>query len=207
LPKRPAPRKPTLIERYFQPAITAAQQILDDAGIPDVNHYVRLRADNTIKDDLPRQSAWRALKPEESAITGLHYAEHLHGKDSEQHYAARVVWEFRVLQRAIQDSSNMEFALYLVARLRELVSQWEMTPEMRREARRLEGLQESNLTRREQGDQLRAHLRALAADLRKKHKEASTVELARLIHNLSPSHDTETRLLSIDRIRHLIEGI
>ena len=34
--KRPAPRKPTLIERYFQPAITAAQQILDDAGIPDV---------------------------------------------------------------------------------------------------------------------------------------------------------------------------
>jgi hypothetical protein len=101
----------------------------------------------------------------------------------------------------------MEFALYLVARLRELVSEWEMTPEMRREARRLEGLQESNLTRREQGDQLRAHLRALAADLRTKHKEASTVELARLIHNLSPSHDTETRLLSIDRIRHLIEGI
>jgi len=31
-------------------------------------------------------------------------------------------WEFRVLQRAIRDSSNMEFALYLVARLRELVS-------------------------------------------------------------------------------------
>lgn len=205
-----------------------AQRVLDEADL-DVNRYVRLRADNTIKDDLIRPDEADApeggeggegrsgftgrlrflnnLQPGERAIAGHHLAEHIHGTDSEQHYAARVVLEFRVLQRAIREPSNKEFALYLAARLRELVGEWEMSPELRREVQRQRGLRDSIRTRRDEGEETKARMRSLAEDLRKRHRTANTSELARLILSLSPSRDNETPLPSFDRLRHLIKGI
>lgn len=114
---------------------------------------MRLRADKTIKDDLPQVRPWLALQPGESAITGIHEAELTFEADSDQHYAARIVSEFRVFQRAIRKPHNKEFALYLAARLRELVGEWELSPEMRREAQRVRGLRELNASRKELGQE------------------------------------------------------
>jgi hypothetical protein len=210
MPRSKAPqrvlKKLTLVERHFQPAVTEAQRILDEAELPDVDHYVRLRPDRTIKDDLPAHRPWLALRARETAIAGVHVAELRHGTDSEEHYAARVVSEFRILQRAIHRTSDPEMPLYLAVRLQELVSEWEMSPEMRSQTRRERALRQHNLTAQERATRARAFICDRARMIRERNPDEhiGLSDLARRVLSLGKTCEDGTPLPRFERVRHIL---
>jgi hypothetical protein len=154
---------------------------------------------------------WKGLQAGESAVTNVQLAEKNHGPDSDEYYAARIGWAFAGVQRAIRDSADSEDAHYVIARFQALVSEWEMSPETRLEARRQRGLLERNRTVRQTADHLRALILDRARVLREKHKDAdpplTRSVLARLIKSPGSKLEDGTPLPSVDRIRHLIKDM
>lgn len=166
-------------------------------GLPDVHHYVRLHAGQRWTDDL---GASTNVNVGEQAVTGSHLAQICYGADSEQDYAARIIWEFRALRANIKRGDH-DMANYLAARLGMLVTEAELQPDL---AVWDHSLAAATLTRQERARETEAAARAIAQHLVEQNPALSTLRLAVLVraqleregHDYLPSERTIRRYLS-----------
>jgi hypothetical protein len=174
---RRAARKPlkTIVERFFIPAIHHAEEILADAGLPDVNRYVRFHdAENRFTDDL---DAITDLQPGQTATAGHDLAKRVFGAGSEQEWAARIVTEYRGLCTNIR-RGEQEMATYLAARLGILLTEYELEPEVTARPR---SLQAATLTRQQRAREATEWARTRSAELKELNPKLSSVRIAVLI--------------------------
>jgi hypothetical protein len=162
------PRRPTTVERYFRPAIELSQGILTKAGLPDVDAWGWLHPDGTWTPFVPG-SAWidhlNAPRPGESIVGGSHAARARHGEGSEEDYAARIVWDYRRLVANIEPG-NSDDAMYLAARLGDLVAERDMAPASGRWVKTLRDLTAGNLERQQRAAILKKTILARGLEIR-----------------------------------------
>jgi hypothetical protein len=143
----------------------------------DPLHYVRLRSDDTVVDDL---RSWSDLKFGEQAVTAEHLATKLYGEGSEQHNAAQFIRLYQSLSRSI-DLGEYELAMYDAAKLGILATGFEFGPELQLARLSRAGLTRGNLAKTARAEERKARVISRASEIRQAYPKYSVASIAKII--------------------------
>ena len=112
-----------IIDRALKPIIRRLQQVLDDAGLPNIAQRVLIRPDGTFSESkvFPHVMA----RGERVTYGPDLLAKERYGENSEQHYAARILSEYRAVS-VNAAHGNFDLAIYVAYQLGVLSSQAEL---------------------------------------------------------------------------------